>query len=77
MDLVEIDVILPRRRRLLSIEFMMCLRDSPRSFGSSLIGMYTFVATTKRSRPDSKSFNAWPRPLRFCRPNTCRRCRNS
>ena len=33
-----------------SIDAMMCLRDSPRSLGSSLIGLNTLVAITTCSR---------------------------
>src|SRR5437867_3369449 len=39
----------------------ICLRDRPRSLGSSLMGKNVFVAMTTRSRDTAKSFNACPR----------------
>ncbi len=44
---------MPRRRSELSIPAMMCLRDSPRSFSPSDIGLNTLVATTTSSRRNS------------------------
>jgi hypothetical protein len=40
----------PSRLSEASIDASTCLRESPRPFGSALVGEYTFVATTISSR---------------------------
>ena len=46
VDLVEVDVVRPSRRRLSSMAWQICLRERPRWLGSSPIGLNTLVATT-------------------------------
>jgi hypothetical protein len=53
VDLVEVDIVQPRRFSDASIDASTCLRPSPRPFSPGIVWPCTFVATTYSSRVKS------------------------